>query len=247
MATRVNNLHLLLGALQEELLAGLKANRVIGHPGAKGAATEADWLRILQQHLPQRYSADRAIVIDAHGSVSHYLDIVIYDRQYSPVIFARNREQYIPAESVLAAFEVKQNLSRQNIIYAGRKIASVRRLRRTNGPVQTLHGPQPGRELSRITGGILATECDWSPPFGRAYRSALRSLAFNEQLDLGCALHDGAFRATYGEHAHHEESEPSTSLVTFFIWLLIDLQAKANVPSIDWLKYAAALNPRSAQ
>src|ERR1043166_2908901 len=56
---------------------------------------------------------DNDIQVVAHGTVRHYLDIVIYDRQYSPVIFARNREQYIPAESVLAAFEVKQNLSRQ--------------------------------------------------------------------------------------------------------------------------------------
>ena len=241
MPTQIDNLRRLFAALQEELLAGLKANKVIDHPGAKGAATEEDWLRILQQHLPQRYSADRAMVIDADGEVSDYLDIVIYDRLYSPVIFARNREQYIPAESVLATFEVKQTLNAGNVRYAGEKIASVRKLRRTNADVHTLRGVEPGRPLSRIFGGLLTTCSEWRPPFGEPYAEVLRGLATDRQLDLGCSLADGAFRVSYEPSFTSVESKAEVSLVSWFVWLLTDLQTKANVPVIDWIEYARAI------
>jgi len=243
MVTPENNLRRLFAALQDELLAGLKANKVIDHPGAKGAATEADWLKVLQQHLPQRYSADRAIVIDAHGDVSDYLDIVIYDRQYSPVIFARNREQYIPAESVLATFEVKQTLNAANVKYAGDKIASVRRLHRTSADVHTLEGVKPGRKPCYVTGGILTTTADWQPAFGDAYLKALGELDANQRIDLGCSLAHGAFRASYDKGLATEQSTDASSLVSFFMWLLMDLQPKANAPAIDWNEYIKALEP----
>ncbi len=241
MSSSAPNLRRLFMALQEELLAGLKANKVIDHPGAKGAATEGDWLRILRQHLPQRYSADRAMVIDADGEVSDYLDIVIYDRLYSPVIFARHREQYIPAESVLAAFEVKQSLNASNVQYAGKKIASVRKLRRTNAHVHTLRGVEPGRPLFRIVGGLLTTYSEWRPPLGEPCAEVLRGLASDEQLDLGCSLADGAFRVGYEPSFSFTASRAEVSLVSWFIWLLTDLQAKANVPAIDWTEYGRAI------
>jgi hypothetical protein len=243
MVTPENNLPRLFAALQDELLAGLKANKVIDHPGAKGAATEADWLKVLQQHLPQRYSADRAIVIDSRGDVSDYLDIVIYDRQYSPVIFARNREQYIPAESVLATFEVKQTLNATNVKYAGEKVASVRKLHRTSADVHTLEGVRPGRKPCYITGGILTTTADWQPAFGDAYLKTLSELPEEQRLDIGCSLADGAFRATFNKGVVTQQSTANTSLVSFFMWLLMDLQPKANAPAIDWNEYIKVLQP----
>ena len=59
---------------------------------------------------------------------------------------------------------------------------------------------------------------------------------------MGCALDSGAFLATYGEQSFKTvESEPETSLVRWFVWLMGILQSKANVPAIDWDEYGRAL------
>lgn len=241
MVDTTGHLKKLFVALQEELLAGLKANKVIDHPGAKGAATEADWLRILQQHLPERYRVDRAMVIDADGAVSDYIDIVIYDRLYCPVIFARNREQYIPAESVYAVFEVKQTINAEHVRYAGDKAASVRKLRRTNAPVPTLEGVKPGRPLSPILAGLLATTSEWTPALGDAFAQSLQELPENHELDLGCVVGAAAFRYDPKEKSVRI-GEEDTSLVRFLVWLLEDLQSRANVPAIEWSEYSKALD-----
>lgn len=74
----------------------------------------------------------KAIVIDSDGNTSDQIDVVIYDNWYTPFIFTQNGFHYIPAEGVYAVFEVKPNISKEYIKYAGNKIASVRQLKRTS-------------------------------------------------------------------------------------------------------------------
>lgn len=60
-------------------------------------------------------------------------------------------------ESVYAVIEAKQNLTRANIIYAGRKAASVRRLHRTSAPIVHAGGTYPiVREPFPIIAGIVS-------------------------------------------------------------------------------------------
>ena len=80
-----NKLNEIYAGLQEQLLAGLASSRLVfDHPVAKGSGTEANWLNMLQDHLPRRYQAEPAFVVDADGQQSEQIDIVIYDRQYTP-------------------------------------------------------------------------------------------------------------------------------------------------------------------
>ena len=60
---------------------------VVTHPGARDEASEGDWLRVLNDHLPRWYQTDRAFVIDSRGNCSDQIDIVIYERQYSPFLY----------------------------------------------------------------------------------------------------------------------------------------------------------------
>ena len=70
----------ILDGLQARLEGELRGNRVaVTHPGARGEASEEDWLRVLKDHLPHRYQADRAFVIDSLGDCSEQIDVVIYD------------------------------------------------------------------------------------------------------------------------------------------------------------------------
>src|SRR5581483_1131480 len=124
-----------------ELLAGLHddvqqrlatARKTFGHPGTKGDASENVWLEMLRTYLPHRYKAEKAHVVDSLGSFSEQIDVVVFDRQYSPFIFQYQGQTIVPAESVYAVFEAKQTINAEQVKYTRKKVASVRRLRRTS-------------------------------------------------------------------------------------------------------------------
>ena len=184
-STMPDRLSEILDGLQARLEGELRGNRAaVTHPGARGEASEEDWLRVLKDHLPQRYQADRAFVIDSTGACSEQIDIVIYDRQYSPFLYNQANQRYVPAESVYAVLEVKQDLSREHVLYAGEKARSVRRLRRTSAPIPHAGGAYDPRPLPRIVAGLVSYHSSWSPPFGDAFRAALGELGPEGQLDV---------------------------------------------------------------
>lgn len=99
---------------------------------------------------------DKAIVIDSTGNVSEQMDVVIYDAIYTPFIFKQDGFMYIPAESVYAVFEVKQDVE-GHIEYAAKKVESVRKLKRTSISMVSSGKTTPARALTKIIGGILTT------------------------------------------------------------------------------------------
>ncbi len=230
----------ILEGLQARLEGGLRGSRAaVTHAGARGEASEDDWLRLLNDHLPRRYQADRAFVIDSRGECSDQIDIVIYDRQYSPFLYNQTNQRYIPAESVYAVLEVKQDLSREHVLYAGEKAASVRRLHRTSVPIPYADGEYKPRPLPRIVAGIVTYQSSWAPPFGEPLRNVLTELASENQLDLGCSLLHGAFEVRYAADNKVELTvvEGQRSLVQFLMRLLKQLQALATAPAIDYEAY----------
>lgn len=52
---------------------------------AKGDASESVWRELLQAYLPKRYQAETAHVVDSKGAFSDQIDVVVFDRQYSPL------------------------------------------------------------------------------------------------------------------------------------------------------------------
>lgn len=89
MANKID-LKMLFNGLQSQMNAQLNTNRAfINHPGSKGDSLENAWIEWLRKYLPNRYSVDKAIVIDHEGNTSHQIDIVIYDNWFTPFIFLR--------------------------------------------------------------------------------------------------------------------------------------------------------------
>lgn len=230
----------LFGALQENLRAALKAEReVLHHPVTKGDASELRWIDMLAAHLPKRYELARASVIDSDGEASECIDIVIFDRQYTPKLFDNgNGGIFLPAESVYAAIEVKQSLTKEHLEYASQKVASVRRLRRTSIEIPHAGGAHPPKPLPRIVGALVCLESGWNPPFGRAFSDCLNALSPEGGIDLGCALVDGAFSVDAVRAVR--VSDASLALASFFVGLFTRLQAMATVPAIDLCAYAPA-------
>ena len=101
---------------------------------------------MLDEYLPKRYSATKATVVDSLGHFSDQIDVVIFDRQYSPFIFNFENQKVVPAESIYAVFEAKQTIDAKLIRYAQDKAASVRRLHRTSLPIPTASGVVPAKK-----------------------------------------------------------------------------------------------------
>jgi hypothetical protein len=229
----------LLAGLHDDIQNRLQISRkTFGHPTTKGNASESVWLEMLQNYLPQRYQAATAHVVDSLGTFSDQIDIVVFDRQYSPFIFNFRGGTIVPAESVYAAFEAKQAINKGEVEYAQAKVASVRRLHRTSLPIPYAGGTYPAKSLIPILGGLLTFESDWIPPLlGQPLKDALEAADDTGRLNLGCVAAHGHFVLDNRTKKYEftEEGRPATA---FLFNLISQLQFSGTVPMIDIQAYS---------
>ncbi|UJW76521.1 DUF6602 domain-containing protein [Rhizobium sp. SL42] len=234
------SLPILLDELNASVTADLqRARKTLGHPTDLGDATEEIWIELFNKYLPRRYHAIKATVVDSKGTFSDQIDVVIHDRQYTPLVFTFKDKHVIPAESVYAVFESKQEMNAHHIAYAQQKISSVRRLHRTSLPIPTIDGTKRAKELTPVLGGVLTLSCKWRPVFGDTMLGYLESGQGDKRLDLGCVADCGNLWVNEnGGYSLAEETKPVTR---FLLELISRLQAVATVPMIDMRAYAEKL------
>ncbi|WP_447785319.1 DUF6602 domain-containing protein [Stenotrophomonas bentonitica] len=223
----------LLSSLHEDVQQRLAtARKAFNHPGTKGDASENVWISLLNTYLPKRYQAAKAHVVDSQGNFSQQIDVVVFDRQYSPFIFNYEGEIIVPAESVYAVFEAKQTANAELVEYAQQKVASVRQLHRTSLPIPHAGGVYPAKALMPILGGLLTFESDWSPALGASLEKALSAEFGGGRLDLGCVAAHGHFYLDHasGRYCFVNEAKPATA---FLFKLIAQLQYSGTVPMID--------------
>lgn len=227
----------LLSSLHDDIEQRLAiARKSFQHPSSKGDASENIWISLLELYLPKRYQTAKAHVVDSRGNFSEQIDVVVFDRQYSPFIFTYENQLFIPAESVYAAFEAKQTANASLVSYAQGKIESVRRLHRTSLPIPYADGVYPAKPLNPILGGLLTFESEWSPPLGPSFAKALSAGEVNGRLDLGCVASHGHFIFDEkGGYKFVAENKPATA---FLFKLISLLQTYGTVPMIDIDAYA---------
>ena len=259
--------------LQNQMLSQLNTNRkFITHPGSKGDALENAWIEWLAKYLPNRYSVDKAIIIDHEGNTSQQIDIVIYDNWFTPFIFSQNGFCYIPAEGVYAIFEVKPDIrgtanGKSYIDYAAEKIGSVRTLKRTSASIINSGAKLNPRPLTKIIGGILATTNSFSHKNNNTIMKYIKKQKGFESIDIGCIADYGSFYVSYDGKEEIKLNKPSDfdrryenyyqnrkfrkiifsetehSLVSFFLQLTRYLQqAIGTVPAIDLNAYSETIH-----
>ena len=242
-------IHDFMLAKQEEMLSALSANRrVMPHEGEKGAAAELRWREMLAAYLPRRYSVNTGFVLDHRNGISGQIDVIIHDAQYSPFLFQAGTSCFVPAESVYAVFDAKQDVSKETLKQTGEKVASVRALHRTSGSIWTNVGKYAGKDPRKqeILGGILALTSGWAEPFGDSFRDALSGLTGKHRLDLGLAMSHGAFEV---DHTESERDlifyDADTALVGFFMALIRKLQPLATALAMDLDIWSSELREHS--
>ncbi|QJC81551.1 DUF6602 domain-containing protein [Pseudomonas umsongensis] len=225
--------------VQAELAIKLKrAAQSISHAGTHGAVNEDHWIDIFRSYLPNRYAVNTGLVIDSLGNRSDQIDIVIFDRHFTPTLLDQQNHRYIPVEAVYAVFESKPHFDKSYIEYAGDKAASVRKLHRTSVPIAHAGGTFAPKPLFPIIAGIVAAKSSWADGLGEHF---LKNLPIEnmERLDCGCALDDGAFDS-FDDSLKVVGSEGA--LIYFLFRLLARLQSLGTVPAIDWAAYASVIN-----
>jgi hypothetical protein len=236
------SLETLLHGLHDDIHQQLEtARKSFNHPGTKGDASETIWLELLQKYLPERYRAEKAHVVDSKGHFSDQIDVVVFDRQYSPFIFNFKGQYIIPAESVYAVFEAKQTLNAQHVKYAAEKLKTVRDLHRTSLPIPHAGGTYAAKPPIKIIGGILTFESDWTPGIGVALKNSLKNEL--NVLDLGCVAAHGYFslNTDTDDYDFVLAGKPATA---FLFKLISQLQFSGTVPMIDVLEYSKWLTPK---
>ena len=180
------------------------------------------------------------MVVDSNGEASQQIDIVIFDRQYTPFVIKFGGIVYIPAESVYAVFEVKQDISKEHIEYTSEKVQSVRRLLRTSALITDHTGQKRQKKLFEIPAGILTLSSSWKPGLGDSFEEAIRNSWSTEyrRIHLGCVLSEGGFRVVIDDkQLEIEKSNSEASLMYFLMSLFKTLQPLGTVPAVDMNEY----------
>lgn len=231
----------IMRGLQAQMDAKLSLSRkTLSHPVTVGDYSELEWLGLLSEYLPKRYCVDKGFVVDSKGSVSDQIDIIVFDRQYTPFVFHQNGAKYIPAEAVYAIIECKQDISPANLKYAARKAKSVRLLRRTSVPIVHAGGTYPAKSHHNILSGLICVGGKLTVPS----KALLENLPESECLNFICSL-NGTYCRIESFNLWKKNVRPykltilmsGLSLVTFVMTLIDDLQAVGTVPAMDIKKY----------
>ena len=116
------DLNSLFQTVQKRMIAELAGLReTVNHGGTLGDETELAWRNFLSRNLPNRYQVCDGFVVDANGFRSDQMDVIVFDRQYSPPLFTGGSVQYVPAEAVYAVFEVKQRIDQKICVWLAPK------------------------------------------------------------------------------------------------------------------------------
>jgi hypothetical protein len=226
----------LLAGLHDDIEQRLSiARKSFSHAGTKGNASEHVWVELLQHYLPERYQTATGHVVDSRGRFSDQIDVIIFDRQYSPFIFKFEGQVIVPAESVYAVFEAKQIINAEEVKYAQDKVQSVRTLTRTSLPIPHAGGTFPPKPLPYIVTGLLTLESGWRPPMGQSLLDSLVSAA-ERRLDVGCVAAHGVFG--FDENGHYSVTPKGKPATAFLLELIARLQNSGTVPMIDVRAYA---------
>jgi hypothetical protein len=220
------------------------SRRTLTHPVAIGDVAELEWIGLLSEYLPRRYSVDRGFVVDHTGSVSDQIDILVYDKHYTPFVFHINGVKYIPAEAIYAAIECKQDINKKNIAYAAKKAKSVRLLKRTSLEITHAGGTHPAKTPHNVLFCLVCVGGNLS----KANAACLEKLSAIECLNAVCSL-SGTYARINGFQLWKKNKPPfdvtaettSLSLVMFVLNLIADLQAIGTVTAIDTRKYLSSV------
>jgi hypothetical protein len=100
----------------------------IGHAGERGSRREESVRKFLADRLPAGYAVKTGFAFDARDTQSRQLDVLIYRVRDTPFLLPGD-PAFVPCESLLAAIEIKSELTTDEVRDALEIARSIRALR----------------------------------------------------------------------------------------------------------------------
>lgn len=99
------------------------------HSGEYGMYREAVIKEFLQFFTPGYYDISEGFIITPNNKISTQCDIIIYDRENTPLIQNGDKQRFFPVETVVGLEEVKSILSKNDFKKAINKLVKNKALR----------------------------------------------------------------------------------------------------------------------
>ena len=112
------------------------------HPGEYGTYRERIFRDLIKKFIPEKYDIGTGFIITSNGSVSTQCDLIIFDKENTPILENEN-QRFFPIESVVGVVEVKSILTKSEFKDALLKLSSIKQLRNeAKGPYVFKDGNQ---------------------------------------------------------------------------------------------------------
>ena len=99
------------------------------HPGEYGMYREKVVAKFLRNFLPKNYDIATGFIVNNANEISTQCDIVIYNRDLTPLISGYNNQEFYTVETVVAIGEVKSKLSKSAFKAALNKLAKNKKIK----------------------------------------------------------------------------------------------------------------------
>lgn len=192
------------------------------HPGEFGMYREKIIRDFLAPFLPMRLAIGSGFIITAENKISTQCDIIIYDREHTPVI-ENGEQRFFPVECVVGVIEVKSKLTKSKLKEALIKLTSIKNLRNDIGNNPYIYKDYAGSgtfDAKNMVRDQMATflicesidvdiEKEIDTIFANIYEGVDKSLFHNMILDLngGCFLYYDGVKPIY--HAYFDYTSSS--------------------------------------
>lgn len=126
----------------EKIFIDPKTGKLI-HPGEYGIYREKILKEFLRLIIPHKLEINTGFIIGENGYVSSQCDVVIYDRNVTPLIQSSENQLFYPIQTTVGIGEVKSKIKKPDIIKALLKLAKNKIERASMKATMTIHRGTP--------------------------------------------------------------------------------------------------------
>lgn len=104
-----------------------ESNKNISHQGVKGGFNENALSSLVKEVIPTKYKITKGVIENSEGEQSNETDIIIYDDEILP-LYIQNDLSFVPVEAVKYVFEVKSQLTSNELQTTIQKFLNFKKL-----------------------------------------------------------------------------------------------------------------------
>lgn len=128
LTEKIETFKFIFGRSAKNIFWDEKKNKLI-HPAEFGKYREMACKDFLRLFIPSRLEISEGFLINDQDETSTQCDIVVYDKNNTPLIESTERQRFFPVETVCAIGEIKSDLNKAQLKEAINKLARNKRLR----------------------------------------------------------------------------------------------------------------------